>query len=90
MSNSAKPDTDPLIPRRGFIEISAEVAKTSPSLLLRIQSDMAVNDTSINHVTDTFRLYGKSLQFDPIESHQIAPAYDWHLAPNGAVKYSRK
>lgn len=81
---------DPIINKRGFLEISVEAARANPSMLLRIQSDMAVNDTSINHATDIFRVYGTSPQFDSIEGHQIAPAYDWHLAPNGAITYKRR
>lgn len=90
MSNNSNNSIDPIASKRGFLEVSLMAARDNPSLMLRIQSDMAVSDVSINHATDTFRIYGASPQFDSIEGHQIAPAYDWHLAPNGAITYKRR
>lgn len=81
---------DPIINNRGFLEVSLTVAKNNPAVLLRVQSKIAIHDVSINHVTDTIRFYGTSPLFDPIEPHQIAPAYDWHLAPGDSITYSKR
>lgn len=81
--------SDPILNRRGYVEVSAEAAKASPSILLRLQQQMAITDISINYATDVFKCYGCSPLFDEIEGHQLAPRYDWHLGPNNTVTYKR-
>ncbi len=82
--------SDPILNRRGYIEVSAEAAKASPSILLRLQQQMAVNGITINYATDTMTIHGCSALFDEIESHQLTPKYEWKLGPNNTVTYTRR
>ncbi len=82
--------SDPILNRRGCVEVSAEAAKASPSILLRLQSQLAVNGITINYATDTMTIHGCSTLFDEIESHQLTPKYEWKLGPNNTVTYTRR
>ena len=82
--------SDPILNRRGYIEVSVEAAKASPSILLRVQSRMAVTNTSLNYATDTFKFYGYSPQFDEVDSYAQSPRYDYELSASNLVTYTRR